>query len=282
MAGEDLYNPQKITEMRAARRVAMKKRGGESKARSRTLGLASKQQVNINKMQAGLEAATPDPIEESPKQKINSWLESLDSAREESIAKLDKLKNSSTSRESNIQIVNEREPFPEKDYPVSTKKESTDSLVLTPRQAELLERVVWAEAGNQGVKGRNAVRGVILNRIASNRFPNTLEEVLTQSGQFEPVGKAGGDLYAIKAPAARLDQQYFELLDYLEKGKDASQGSTFFLNKATSKKRGTDFSGANPLQIGAHTFYSSYKGQEPVVVPDTSHNVVVKRKVSNV
>lgn len=168
------------------------------------------------------------------------------------------------------------EKFPTKDYPESTA-EVSDALVLSPEDVDLLERVVWAEAGTEDVAGRNAVRGVILNRIASDRFPNTLQEVLTQSGQFEPVGKVSGDISKIKAPASRLDQQYFELLQYLEDGTDASQGSTFYLNKATAKRRGTDFSGPNPLEIGRHTFYSGLTGQEPVVVPDYSHNVIIKR-----
>jgi len=168
------------------------------------------------------------------------------------------------------------EVFPAKDYPESTS-EVGDALVLSAKDVDLLERVVWAEAGTEDVNGRNAVRGVILNRIASDRFPNTLQEVLTESGQFEPVGKVGGDIGKIKAPATRLDQQYFELLQYLSDGTDASQGSTFFVNKTTAKRRGTDFSGPNPLEVGRHTFYSGLAGQEPVVVPKYSHNVVIKR-----
>lgn len=168
------------------------------------------------------------------------------------------------------------EVLPAEDYPESTS-EVGDALVLSPKDVDLLERVVWAEAGTEDVNGRNAVRGVILNRIASDRFPNTLQEVLTESGQFEPVGNVSGDISKIKAPATRLDQQYFELLQYLSDGKDASQGSTFFVNKTTAKKRGTDFSGPNPLEVGRHTFYSGLAGQEPVVVPDYSHNVVIKR-----
>ena len=40
---------------------------------------------------------------------------------------------------------------------------------------EKIERVVNAEAGTEGPEGRNAVRGVIFNRLASKRFGNTVE-----------------------------------------------------------------------------------------------------------
>jgi len=274
---KQLYNPEVIENMRASRRLAGKQ---SSKATQRRKGFFSPAETRVATKEnmsniLNQRTETPDKI-------VNNWLESLDSAREEAISQISDRKNTNTPREDSIETQNKKEPFPEKDYPVSKREDVSGALILTPRQAELLERVVWAEAGNQGVKGRNAVRGVILNRIASDRFPNTLEEVLTQSGQFEPVGKVKGDLYAIKAPTARLDQQYFELLNYLDKGEDASQGSTFFLNRATAKKRGTDFKGKNPLKIGSHTFYSSYGNQEPVIVPDNSHNVVIKRKNKNV
>jgi len=181
-----------------------------------------------------------------------------------------------------------KEPSPKKEKkplvppPVKTeepkkgREDMPDPLVLTSKQVEMLERVVWAEAKGEGVEGRNAVRGVILNRIASDRFPNTLEAVLKQKGQFEPVGKVKGNISKISVPFDKLDMQKFEFENYVREGTDASQGSTFFLNKALSKKRGTDFSGSNPIEIGNHTYYSSYKNNEPVVVPYYSHNVVIE------
>lgn len=53
--------------------------------------------------------------------------------------------------------------------------------------AELLERVVEAEAGNQGLIGKRLVVSVILNRIDSEKFPDTIRDVLTSPHQFGPV-----------------------------------------------------------------------------------------------
>lgn len=52
---------------------------------------------------------------------------------------------------------------------------------------ELFQRVVFAEAGNQGFLGKQLVADVILNRLASEQFPDTLEGVLLQENQFSCV-----------------------------------------------------------------------------------------------
>ena len=46
---------------------------------------------------------------------------------------------------------------------------------------------VEAEAGNQGLKGKRLVCAVILNRVDSDDFPNTVEEVINQPRQFSVV-----------------------------------------------------------------------------------------------
>lgn len=47
-----------------------------------------------------------------------------------------------------------------------------------------LSRVIYAESGNQPVKGQIAVGNVVMNRVASPSFPNTIIEVLAQKNQF--------------------------------------------------------------------------------------------------
>lgn len=47
-----------------------------------------------------------------------------------------------------------------------------------------LSRVIYAESRNQPLKGRMAVGNVVLNRVTSPAFPNTILEVLAQKNQF--------------------------------------------------------------------------------------------------
>lgn len=136
-----------------------------------------------------------------------------------------------------------------------------------------IEKVVWAEANTEGVEGRNAVRGVIFNRLASDRFGDTVDEVLV-ADEFEPLNTYGS-FDEIPVPEDHLLRGMEEIVDYIQLGDDASQGSTFFQNTSTTGSRGTKFNGGNPLKIGKHTFYNSYGKQEPVEDLWGSHNISV-------
>lgn len=145
------------------------------------------------------------------------------------------------------------------------------STELSYDDLQKIERLVWAEARGEGVEGRNAVRGVILNRLASSRFPDSLDEILS-ADQFEPI-KTYGSVSAIPIPKEDLDLQIAEMADYIHLGEDAVDGRTFFQNTETTKARGTGFSGPDPVQIGNHTFTRGYEGQEPVLDTHFSHNI---------
>ena len=51
----------------------------------------------------------------------------------------------------------------------------------------LLSRLVYAEARGESYKGQVAVAAVVLNRVASASFPNTISGVIYQSGAFSCV-----------------------------------------------------------------------------------------------
>jgi len=65
--------------------------------------------------------------------------------------------------------------------------ETIDEMVIrcktTPSCSKLAEAIVY-EARSESLRGRYAVASVILNRVDSNRFPDTIEAVITQSKQF--------------------------------------------------------------------------------------------------
>lgn len=51
----------------------------------------------------------------------------------------------------------------------------------------LLAAIIECEAGNQSYEGKLAVGSVVMNRVHSPFFPNTVLEVIYQRGQFTPV-----------------------------------------------------------------------------------------------
>ena len=57
----------------------------------------------------------------------------------------------------------------------------------TDEETLVLAALIQAEAANQGDAGRLAVGSVVMNRVASSKFPNTVSGVIYASGQFAPV-----------------------------------------------------------------------------------------------
>lgn len=58
------------------------------------------------------------------------------------------------------------------------------SVDLTFAERQLLARVVWVEARGESAEGQQAVAEVALNRLVSDKFPNTLRDVIFGEGQF--------------------------------------------------------------------------------------------------
>ncbi len=72
---------------------------------------------------------------------------------------------------------------------------------------KLMAAIIFCEAGNQSYQGKVAVGSVIMNRISSSRFPNSLQGVVYQRGQFTPAmtGKLGRVLASGNIPQSCYD-----------------------------------------------------------------------------
>ena len=60
-------------------------------------------------------------------------------------------------------------------------------------EMELIAQLVMAEAGNQDLMGKRYVVDVVLNRVDSDDFPNTVEEVIFQENQFSVINNGTFD-----------------------------------------------------------------------------------------
>lgn len=65
--------------------------------------------------------------------------------------------------------------------------DGSGSAAASAGDLELLSTIIYCEAGNQSYEGQLAVGSVIMNRVASSSFPNSISGVIYQSGQFSPV-----------------------------------------------------------------------------------------------
>lgn len=57
--------------------------------------------------------------------------------------------------------------------------------IYSDDEIELLAKTVAAESANQGYYGQRLVAGVVLTRVESEEFPDTITGVITDKGQFE-------------------------------------------------------------------------------------------------
>jgi len=105
----------------------------------------------------------------------------------------------------------------------------------------LLSALVYLEAGNQPYEGMLAVAAVVMNRVKSSGYPNSVSGVIYASGQFAPA--RGGRLEAQieKGVPKACKEAAREAL----KGKSNIGGATHFRR----------YSGQAGTVIGAHVFY---------------------------
>lgn len=77
---------------------------------------------------------------------------------------------------------------------------------------EMIAQLVEAEAGNQDLEGKRFVVDVVLNRVDSDQFPNTVEEVIYEKNQFSVIKngafeKAGWAISDESFEAVRLEYE---------------------------------------------------------------------------
>lgn len=80
------------------------------------------------------------------------------------------------------------------------EKEDTSRATYVPADSDayLLGAIIECEAGGESYEGKLAVGSVIMNRVKSSYFPNTISGVVYQSGQFSPVA-SGRLAYRLEA-----------------------------------------------------------------------------------
>lgn len=96
----------------------------------------------------------------------------------------------------------------EKPKPTTLPKENT---MLTEENVRLLSALIFCEAGSEPYAGKVAVGIVIMNRMNSKEFPNSLEKVIYQKGQFSPA-RSG----ALKKVLKKYDNGTFDEQNHID------------------------------------------------------------------
>lgn len=86
---------------------------------------------------------------------------------------------------------------------------------------DALCRIVNEESKSEDIEGQILVTNVILNRVASDKFPNTIQEVIESPGQFDPVETGA---YYVTEPSDQVKEAVIRALN----GEDLSEGALYF------------------------------------------------------
>ena len=106
----------------------------------------------------------------------------------------------------------------------------------------LLGAIIQAEAGNQCYDGKLAVGAVVLNRVKSERYPNSIRDVIYAPGQFGPA--TNGSLDVVLSNGVNEE--------CMQAAREALEGATTVGDAKNFHRAGSCESG---VVIGAHVFY---------------------------
>ena len=126
-----------------------------------------------------------------------------------------------------------------------TSSSSSSSSSNNSSNVNLLARVVYGEARGEPYTGQVAVAAVVLNRVKSSKFPNTIAGVVYQSGAFDAV--ADGQINMTPDATAKKAAQ-----DALN-GWDPSYGAIYYFNPSTATNKWI-WSRPMTVTIGKHRF----------------------------
>ena len=129
---------------------------------------------------------------------------------------------------------------PETETPETQAPETEAPAPSNSDDVTLLGALIYCEAGNQSYEGMVAVGAVVMNRVYSSSFPNSISEVIYQSGQFTPA--YSGALSS--ALASGVPSTCYQAAAAAIAGENPV-GSALYFNTGSGKG----------IKIGAHQFY---------------------------
>ncbi|MBQ8044060.1 MAG: cell wall hydrolase [Clostridia bacterium] len=136
-----------------------------------------------------------------------------------------------------------------KDQSSTSTKKNTDqsSIYNSGDMVDLLARLINGEARGEPYKGQVAVGAVVMNRVKSSEFPDTISGVIYQKGQFSCVTDGQFN------KAIDEDSTVYKAAQEALNGADPTNGCLFFYNPKTSKSKWL-YTRQTVITIGSHRF----------------------------
>ncbi len=127
----------------------------------------------------------------------------------------------------------------------SSNNSSSTSSSSNSSNVNLLAKLIYAESRGEPYTGQVAVGAVVMNRVKSSSFPNTISGVVYQSGAFDAVSDGQINL----TPDSNAKKAAQDALN----GWDPSYGAIYYFNPATATNKWI-WSRPMTITIGKHRF----------------------------
>lgn len=129
--------------------------------------------------------------------------------------------------------------------PTNSSSSSSQTSGYSEADINLLARLIYGEARGESYVGQVAVGAVVMNRIKSSSFPNTMSGVIYQRYAFTAVDDGQINL----APNATARKAALDAIN----GWDPSYGALYYYNPATATSAWI-FTRKTTVTIGRHVF----------------------------
>ena len=127
---------------------------------------------------------------------------------------------------------------------VNAEEKQKSRTTFTEQESLVLQKIAIAEAGIEGIGGMAFVMQTVINRMESEEFPNTIYDVVSESGQFSSFENGSYD----KAIPKENSYKALELLKILQ-----NQGQLYF--EITSENSWQSRNLCRIFTYRNHTFY---------------------------
>ncbi len=128
---------------------------------------------------------------------------------------------------------------------ITSSSSSSSSSTSNSSDVNLLARLIYGEARGESYTGQVAIGAVVMNRVKSSSFPNSISGVIYQSGAFDAVSDGQinltPDSTAIKAAQDAIN------------GWDPTYGAIYYFNPSTATNKWI-WSRPMTVTIGSHRF----------------------------
>lgn len=162
------------------------------------------------------------------KENIQEELAKKEEIQEEKAQNASEVKLAGRTKSGEMISQEETEGGPGVEIPKEESRQASSVISYSQQDYEVLKRIVEAEAGVCDTKGRILVANVVINRVKSNEFPDTITGVVYQKSQFSPVSNGSLNSCAVTPETV-------EAVDRALAGEDYSQGALYFMNRRRSR-----------------------------------------------